>query len=215
MLLLSTSWLVAQAPEGPAPPPARVLTAKAILRGVPGSGISGVVRLTQSATGIIPTVTIEAEILGLKPGAQHGIHIHERGDCSNINPVTGASGNFLGAGGHYDPGPKSDSNPDANHPFHMGDMPNVEVNELGIGYLRHTTSRVTLSPGPLTVFDPDDPVTPFSDIDSAIILHVDPDQGTTGVAGGAGGARLACGVIDRVSGFEGPPRNNNDPAPKR
>ena len=195
-----------------AAPPPRVYVAKAAVRGMPGSGVSGVVRLTQTAGGILPTVTIEAEFIGLKPGARHGIHIHERGDCSNTNPATGATGNFLGAAGHYDPGPKSDSNPDNNHPFHMGDMPNVEVNELGVGYLRHTTSRVTLSPGPLSVFDPDDPATSFDDTDSAIILHVDPDQGTTGVSGGAGGARLACGVIERVSGWEeGPPRNNRMP----
>ena len=38
----------------------------------------------------------------------------------------------------------------------------------------------------LTVFDEDG---------SAIIVHVDPDLGTTGQKGGAGGARLACGII--------------------
>ena len=190
------------AQDAPQQPPPKIYTAKAVLRGLAGSGVSGVARLTQTAGGILPTVTIEVEVIGLKPGALHGIHIHERGDCSNTNPVTGAAGNFLGAGGHYDPGPRSDSNPDNNHPFHMGDLPNVEVNELGVGYLRHTTSRVTLSPGPLSVFDPDDPMTAFDDTDSAIILHVDPDRGTTAVPGGAGGARLACGVIERVTGWE-------------
>ena len=190
------------AQDAPQQPPPKIYTAKAVLRGLAGSGVSGVARLTQTAGGILPTVTIEVEVIGLKPGALHGIHIHERGDCSNTNPVTGAAGNFLGAGGHYDPGPRSDSNPDNNHPFHMGDLPNVEVNELGVGYLRHTTSRVTLSPGPLSVFDPDDPMTAFDDTDSSIILHVDPDRGTTAVPGGAGGARLACGVIERVTGWE-------------
>lgn len=194
-----TVFAQGQNPPSPAP---KVYTAKATLRGAPGSGVLGVVRLTQVQGGIVPTVLIEAEVIGLKPGAQHGIHIHERGDCSNTNPTTGATGNFLGAGGHYDPGPKSDSNPDNNHPFHMGDMPNVEVNELSVGSLRHITSRVTLSPGPLSVFDADDPLTSFDDTDSAIILHVEADRGTTGVAGGAGGARLACGVIERVSGWE-------------
>jgi Cu-Zn family superoxide dismutase len=84
----------------------------------------------------------------------------------------------------------------------MGDVPNVVVNELGVGNLKHRTSRITLSPGPLSVFDPDNPATAFDDTDSAIILHADPDQGTTGVTGGAGGARIACGVIERVSGWE-------------
>jgi Cu-Zn family superoxide dismutase len=78
-------------------------------------------------------------------------------------------------------------NPDANHPFHMGDIPNLRANENGVAILEHRTSRITLSPGPLSIFDEDG---------SAIIVHVDPDLGTTGVAGGAGGARLACGVIE-------------------
>ena len=218
LLISALAQAVFAQPQNPPQPPPRIYTAKATLRGVPGSPVSGVVRLTQVQGGVIPTVLIEAEIIGLKPGAQHGIHIHERGDCSNTNPTTGATGNFLGAGGHFDPGPKSDSNPDNNHPFHMGDLPNIEVNELGVGYLRHVTSRVTLSPGPLTVFDPDDPNTPFDDTDSAFVLHVDPDRGTTGVAGGAGGARLACGIIDRVNGWEeGPPprpNSNGDSARK-
>ena len=52
------------------------------------------------------------------------------------------------------------------------------------------TSRVTLSPGPLSVFDEDG---------SAVIIHVDPDSYCPeGEAKGcAGGARAACGVIDR------------------
>ena len=45
---------------------------------------------------------------------------------------------------------------------------------------------MSLSPGPLSLFDQDG---------SAIIVHVDEDQGTTGVKGGAGGGRLGCGVI--------------------
>jgi Cu-Zn family superoxide dismutase len=188
--------LAAQTPER------HIYRAKATLKGSPGSGIAGVVTLTQTKSGVVSEVLIEAQITGLRPGAQHGMHIHEVGSCSDVNPVNGSAGAFLGAGGHFDPGPNSNSNADANHPFHMGDVPNVEVNELGVGNLKHRTSRITLSPGPLTVFDPDDPATAFNDTDSAIILHANPDQGTTGVTGGAGGPRIACGVIERVSGWE-------------
>ncbi len=68
----------------------------------------------------------------------------------------------------------------------------------------------------MIVFDPDDPATSFDDTDSAIILHVDPDQGTTAVSGGAGEARLACGIIERVSGWEeGPPPPRNNGAPEQ
>jgi Cu-Zn family superoxide dismutase len=52
------------------------------------------------------------------------------------------------------------------------------------------TTRVTLGPGPLTLFDADG---------SAIIIHANPDQGVTGEAksGLSGGPRLACGVIEK------------------
>ena len=169
--------------------PRHVYKARVVLKGAPGSGISGIVTFTQTRTAFLSEVTIEAQVVGLHNGARHGMHIHEAGSCSDVNPVTGASGAFLGAGGHFDPGPNGNSNADANHPFHMGDIPNLVVNEAGIGTLKHRTSRITLSPGPLSLFD---------DNGSAVILHADSDQGTTGVAGGAGGARIACGVIELV-----------------
>ena len=76
---------------------------------------------------------------------------------------------------------------DANHPYHMGDLPNLIVNEHGKGFAKHTTSRITLSPGPLTVFDANG---------SAVIVHLNPDRGITGVTGASGGPRIACGIIE-------------------
>jgi hypothetical protein len=35
----------------------------------------------------------------------------------------------------------------------MGDIPNLVVDEKGVGAMAATTSRITLSPGPLSVFD--------------------------------------------------------------
>ena len=180
--------------------------ARAFVHGAPGSGISGEITFSQipcsgcpspgpTATptdpGFVnfpePTVQIVANINGpsnvLTPGA-HGMHIHEVGLCE-------APG-FTTAGGHFDPGPFQSSNPvDANHPFHMGDIPNLIVDQTGHGVLQHTTSRVTLSPGPLSLFDLDG---------SAVIVHLNPDRGITGTAGASGGPRLACGVIQLVSG---------------
>lgn len=161
-----------------------VIRAVAYVDGPAGSGISGVVRFTQAPTDAdfpLPTVSIVAKIEGLAPGA-HGLHIHEVGTCSDTTVPFGA------AGGHFDPGPAGNSNPDANHPFHMGDVPNLIVNEGGVGHMNHTTSRITLSDGPLTVFDGNG---------SAVVVHANPDQGITGAAGSgvSGGARIACGVI--------------------
>ena len=68
----------------------------------------------------------------------------------------------------------------------MGDLPNIDVNEAGAGHLQYTTSRITLSPGPLSVFDANG---------SAVVIHQNTDLGLTGVTGAGGGPRIACGVI--------------------
>jgi Cu-Zn family superoxide dismutase len=75
----------------------------------------------------------------------------------------------------------------------MGDIPNLVVDQNGAGKLVATTSRVTLSPGPLSIFDENG---------SSIILHEKADQGVPGPAksGVSGGPRIACGVIERSSG---------------
>jgi Cu-Zn family superoxide dismutase len=69
-------------------------------------------------------------------------------------------------------------------------LPNLVADASGKATLKAVTTRVTLSDGPLSVFDADG---------TAIIIHVSPDQGITGEAksGVAGGARAACGVITK------------------
>ncbi len=153
--------------------------ATATISGAEGSGVSGHVEMVQTSDGVVPTVLVTMKVSGLEPGSVHGCHIHENGTCEP---------NFGAAGGHLDPGPYGMSNPDGNHPFHMGDLPNLVADEKGVAKFEHHTSRITISDGPLTLFDNNG---------SAIIVHVDPDLGTTGQKGGAGGARLACGVIER------------------
>ena len=118
---------------------------------------------------------------------RHGVHIHEMGDCTLA---------CAAAGGHFDPGPAGDPSPDGNHPFHLGDLVNIEIAGSGLGSLHTTTSRVTLSPGPLSVFDADG---------SAFIIHTGADTYCPNgpVAGCAGGARAACGIIERRTSGEG------------
>ncbi|MEB3278226.1 MAG: superoxide dismutase family protein [Lyngbya sp.] len=159
------------------------IVAVADIEGAPDSNVSGTVTLTENppseTTEILPTVEVKAEVSGLPPNTKHGFHIHQTAKCE---PDFGA------AGGHFDPGPYGETNPDANHPFHMGDLPNLVADAEGNATLTHRTNRVTLSPGPLSIFDEDG---------SAFIVHVDEDQGTTGVQGGAGGGRLGCGIIEK------------------
>ena len=158
------------------------LRASAQILGSPGSGITGEVRFVEAPTDKytpVSEVWVVAEVKGLSSGL-HGFHIHEIGTCDPPGFVT--------AGGHFDPGPAGNSLPvDANHPFHMGDLPNLVANDGGVGQLEYNTSRITIRPGPLSVFDANG---------SAIIVHLNPDLGTTGVTGASGGPRIACGVIE-------------------
>ena len=157
-----------------------ILRARARVSGVAGSGISGEILFFQARQGVPAEVLILARVEGLAPNSVHGFHLHENGTCAP---------DFTAAGGHYDPGPFGMSNPDANHPFHMGDMPNLRADGSGVAIFEHVTSRVTISPGPLSLFDANG---------SSVIVHLNEDQGTTGVAGGSGGPRIACGIIELI-----------------
>jgi Cu-Zn family superoxide dismutase len=163
----------------PAPPPQRAGTARAHAV-ITGKGITGRAELVErrQGTGVVVDITVSAS--GLTPGL-HGVHLHAVGKCEPA---------FTAAGGHFDPGPASNTDPDANHPFHMGDVPNLEVGQDGSGTLQAVTTRVTLSEGPLSVFDEDG---------TAIIIHGNEDKGITGEpkSGVSGGPRVACGVFTK------------------
>ena len=157
---------------------------------IAGEGIKGTAELrevdTQSAGGHdmkfmtgTKAVEITVTVTGLKPGA-HGMHLHAVGRCE-------APG-FTTAGGHFDPGPNGMTDPDVNHPYHMGDLPNLVADASGKATVKAVTNRVTLGAGPLSLMDTDG---------TAIIIHGNPDQGISGEpkSGVSGGPRVACGVI--------------------
>jgi Cu-Zn family superoxide dismutase len=131
--------------------------------------------------GVLIVARINGPTSALTPGA-HGLHIHEAGFCDAPGFTTALS--------HLDLGPFPSNSPvDANHPYHTGDIPNLIVSSTGKGFLSTISSRITLSPGPLSIFDANG---------SAVIVHLNPDRGETGVTGASGGARIACGVIKLV-----------------
>lgn len=154
-----------------------IVSAAATIDGCTDPNVSGFALLTErpSAEGV-KLVDVVLQVSGL-PDGKHAVHIHEVASCTPCGA----------AGGHFDPGPASNSSPDGNHPFHSGDLINVRVVD-GFGLMLTTTSRVTLSAGPLSLFDANG---------SAFIVHVDPDTYCPDgpVAGCAGGARAACGII--------------------
>ena len=174
---------LAQAPPPPAPKPAPKAAAAGPVHAhavIKGEGISGTADFVERSMGAGKIVDVTVTMMGLKPG-MHGVHLHAVGKCEP---------DFAAAGGHFDPGPAGNMDPDANHPFHMGDLPNLQIAANGRGTMKASTSRVTLSDGPLSLFDADG---------RAIIIHGNPDQGITGEAksGVSGGPRVACGVINK------------------
>ncbi len=155
-----------------------------------GADITGSLILTQRKNGLVGIqATIQGNPAILTPGL-HGFHIHGVGLCEpDAQPA------FTTAGGHFDPGPFGSELPvQENHPYHMGDLPNLVVDEHGHATYYALTSRVTLSEGPLSVFD---------DNGSAIIIHQLPDQQKAGgTAAETGGGRLACGVVTSDYGIQ-------------
>lgn len=165
------------------------LTASADIMGCTNKAITGSATLTEEITDEgIKEVTISLKVEGLRDG-KHAVHIHEVAACEPCGA----------AKGHHDPGPFGESRPDSagdqvpandiNHPYHMGDLINIEVMN-GVGYMTHTTNRITLSPGRLSIFDEDG---------SSFIIHTNEDtycdEESDLKKGCAGGARDACGII--------------------
>jgi len=165
------------------------LMATADIKGCTDASISGRATLREERTDEgIKQVTIHLEVEGLSDG-KHAVHIHETGACEPCGA----------AKGHHDPGPFGQTRPDSagdqvpatdiNHPYHMGDLINIEV-EIGKGSMTHTSNRVSLSPGRLSLFDADG---------SSFIIHTNEDtycdQESDLKKGCAGGSRDACGII--------------------
>jgi superoxide dismutase, Cu-Zn family len=171
------------AQDAAAKQPAKPASGAAVVRAhadIKGEGITGRATFVERQQGAATVVEISLNVTGLKPG-QHGVHLHAVGKCTP---------DFTAAGGHFDPGPAGNTDPDANHPYHMGDIPQLQADASGSAKMTAVTTRVTLSDGLLSLFDSDG---------SAIIIHANPDQMITGEpkSGVSGGPRVACGVIEK------------------
>ena len=196
---LATAIVAAQAPAGPAQPPANpppvaadpslaqgqgrggspIQAARAAIKG--NNGMTGTATLYEIANGGNGHMVQIALTVQNAPPGMHGVHIHTTGLCEGPD--------FKSAGGHFDPGPAGNPDPDVNHPYHMGDLPNITVGANGSGQYNVFSTRVTMG-GPTGLFDADG---------SAIVIHQNLDPlvpGPTG-SGVAGGTPIACGVIER------------------
>ena len=134
-----------------------------------GSLVSG--RL--SAMAMTDGVHITGDIGGLAPNSTHGLHVHEKGDCSAADATS--------AGPHWNPEGHAHGMPDMES--HLGDLGNMIVREDGKG-------AITIRKPAWTAGDGSD----HDILGKAIVFHANVDDFTDPV--GNAGARIGCGVIE-------------------
>ena len=164
MILSAAAVLAACAtPGGPA--------ASAQLQPTRGNNTSGEIRFVQRGDKVL----VSGEVRGLKPGSEHGFHIHEKGDCS--------SGDGMSTGGHYNPqGHRHGAYGPGEH--HVGDLPSLKADASGVARIEFEATGLAVGSGPNDI------------VGHGLIVHRDPDDYTTQPTGNSG-PRLACAVITR------------------
>lgn len=153
----------ASTPAGP--------SATATLAPTAGSSAAGQVRFVQRG----PVVVVSGEVRGLRPNAEHGFHVHEKGDCS--------SGDGMSAGGHFNPMGRPHGRHGMGSP-HAGDLQSLQSDASGVARFSFESSHISVGSGAADV------------VGKGLIVHRDPDDYLSQPAGNAG-PRLACAVIAR------------------
>ena len=144
-------------------------TATAKLEPTRGNTAAGMVTFVQSGD----MVKVSGAISGLKPHAEHGFHVHEKGDCS--------SGDGMSTGGHFNPGGKSHGHHGMGD-HHTGDLPSLKADANGVASFSFESRTIRVGS------------TANDIVGKGLIVHRDPDDYKTQPTGNAG-PRLACAVI--------------------
>lgn len=173
-VVVSVLVLAACASAPPAPPVVpSVSTARSgnvNLAAASGSLVSGKVALRPMGDG----VHLSGTIGGFAPNSQHGLHVHEKGDCSAADASS--------AGAHFNPHARAHGRAGSGA-HHAGDMDNLLADRDGIAHVNIHLRGVTLGGGAA------------NDIAGrALVAHLAADDYVTQPAGNSG-ARVACGVI--------------------
>jgi superoxide dismutase, Cu-Zn family len=143
--------------------------ARADLSPTAGNSASGTLYFTQQGDRVL----VSGEIRGLKPNAEHGFHVHEKGDCSSPDATS--------AGGHYNPDKHAHGRSDQPE-HHAGDLPSLRADAAGVAHVNFESTAFRVGMGEHNV------------IGRSVVVHRDPDDFTSQPAGNSG-PRLACGVI--------------------
>jgi len=140
----------------------------------------GQATFTEAPTGVL--IRLEFSERALAPG-WHGLHLHERGDCSDFAAGFQASGGHLGMSHRVQHGLRNVAGPEA------GDLPNIFAAATPPYGAEMFTSAVTLSATPVQGR------APLLDADgAALLIHAGPDDHQTQPIGNAG-ARVACAAL--------------------
>lgn len=162
-LLAACGAMSPSAGEGPA--------ARANLAPTTGNTAIGMAMFHQQGDSVF----LHVRVNGLVPGQEHGIHIHEKGDCS--------SGDGMSTGGHFNPTGKPHGPQDKDH--HAGDLPALKADDKGRADLTVELKGLGIGSGAADI------------VGRGLIVHAKPDDYATQPTGNSG-ARIACGVIERV-----------------
>lgn len=144
---------------------------------------AGQATFTEAPGGVL--IRLEFSAGGLPPG-WHGLHLHQRGDCSDFAAGFQASGGHIGMHRRVHHGLMSPYGPEA------GDLPNVFASPTGqFGaefFTPHVTMASTAVRGRQPLLDGDG---------SALIIHAGADDHLAQPIGNAG-ARIACAALTQL-----------------
>ncbi|MBC5765900.1 superoxide dismutase family protein [Ramlibacter albus] len=147
-------------------------SAAARLNATTGNTASGNIEFVQ----VGDKVRVSGAVSGLKPNAEHGFHVHEKGDCS--------SGDGMSTGGHFNPAGSAHGQHGAGV-HHAGDLPSLKADASGTARFSFETTALRVGDGANDV------------VGKGVIVHRDPDDYKTQPTGNSG-PRLSCGVVVRT-----------------
>lgn len=117
-------------------------------------------------------IQVSGHFSGLNPNTTHGIHVHEKGECSGPD--------YSSAGGHFNPNNRMHGSPDKNS-SHVGDLGNLVADANGMASINKIV--------------PHDKAKDFSKMSGkSVIIHSGADDLRSQPSGDSGD-RIACGVI--------------------
>ena len=131
----------------------------------------GKATFVQEPDGVL--VVIELEDV---PQGKKGVHVHEKGDCSNL------AGQSMGS--HFAPDSDQHALPSEGAERHLGDLGNIVVAADGNGRLEIKVPDASLDPNAPTTF-----------VGRALVVHSGEDTGSAQQPSGGSGPPMACGVI--------------------